>query len=319
MGQTGLLADPARRRPEPDAARRAARLDARRAARRRHAAAAPAVRSEGLTRLHAGRAVAPATTATRCSSPRPARRRAFPWTRSAGVDQRYDRGRRRRQGDPAGDQLGPFSPAAALQGGPIPLCSAGPTRRRARGHRPRCPPSRRSSSTARSTCARPSRTPRRSPSRIPGAAVVQVPCTGHSVAQQRPHADSSCTRSALTTFFAAARPAPARRGSNPFTPDAPAADERHARDAPRKSRCATVVAARGDGHRRARARSSATRSRSARCPLRVGGLRGGNATVTSVGQLHAHAATSTSRACVVAGTVGREPQRQDHDPRRRRR
>ncbi len=50
---------------------------------------------------------------------------AFPWTRAGGAQQRYDEVTAAAQQIPKA-QLGPFSPAAAVQGGPVPYCLGWP-------------------------------------------------------------------------------------------------------------------------------------------------------------------------------------------------
>jgi hypothetical protein len=117
--------------------------------------------------------------------------------------------------------------------------------------------------------------------RIPGAAVVQVPFTGHSTVSADMTKDSSCTKGALTAFFAGAAPAACAPGDNPYAPTKRPPTSVKAIKASSK-RLRTVIAASAtitDAARQVIGDALALNA----VPKHVAGLRAGNATVNADG------------------------------------
>ena len=164
--------------------------------------------------------------------------------------------------------------------------SAGRRRRPRPPPRCRCPPSRRSSSTVPPTCAPRWRTRARSrrSSRAPRSSRSRTPATRRSASDTTPE---SCALRGVAEFFAAPAGGAVRDDRQPVLadagrPDAPraaAGNRRREQDRPhdRPRRCGPRPTCAG--------RSSATRSRPAQLPRRLGGLRGGHATVSPSGTL----------------------------------
>jgi pimeloyl-ACP methyl ester carboxylesterase len=202
----------------------------------------------------------------------------FQWTRTAGPAQRAQEIVASANQIPRA-QLGPFSPRAAIQGGTVPFCLGWPNASAAPappGPLPTVP-----------TLVLDGQMDLRTPyedaaqigSRIPGATVVEVPYTGHSVLASD---QSSCAANSLAAFFADAGPPACPATTNPFapTPRPPVvlASVRPAGSPGRTGR--TIAAARAtvsDAWRQIVGDALAL----GRAPSRVGGLRGGNATVNS--------------------------------------
>src|SRR4051794_10716891 len=221
MGQSDLLAillagdlNPTLRAELPGSMRAALRNDASPLLRL-------AMRSEGLTtglRLGGRRALRHQSSggdsdalflATTCEEA------PFAWTRTAGVDQRYDEVTAAAQAIPKA-QLGPFSPAAAVAGGPIPLCIGWPDASPAPAPSAPLPPVRTLVLDGQMDLRTPYEDAAQIAQRIPGAAVVQVPFTGHSTVSADLTEDSACTKTALATFFAGQTPGPCAASSNPY-------------------------------------------------------------------------------------------------------
>ncbi|HWI71909.1 MAG TPA: alpha/beta fold hydrolase [Baekduia sp.] len=281
MGQSDLLAillagdlNPTLRAELPGSMRAALRGDA-----------APllrlAVRSEGLTtglslkRQSSGGGDSDALfLATTCEEA------PFAWTRTAGVDQRYDEVTAAAKAIPKA-QLGPFSPAAAVQGGPIPLCIGWPDASPAPAASAPLPAVRTLVLDGQMDLRTPFEDAAQIAARIPGASVVQVPFTGHSTVSSDMTNDSSCTKGALTTFFAGGTPGPCTASSNPYAPTRRPPTSFAAIKASGKTR-RTVIAAGATVTDAARQIIGDALALSA-LPKHVGGLRAGNATVNKDG------------------------------------
>ncbi|MET0604631.1 MAG: alpha/beta fold hydrolase [Baekduia sp.] len=178
-----------------------------------------AVRSEGLTTGLSQRRQIDTTSgdsdalyvATMCEeSP-------FAWTRAAGAEQRYQEITTAARAIPKA-QLGPFSPAAAVQGGPIGLCLGWPNASPAPVPSPPLPAVRTLVLDGQMDLRTPFEDAVQIAQRIPGATVVKVPFTGHSTVSSDATTDSACTKGVLATFFAGGVPAPCAAGENPYSP-----------------------------------------------------------------------------------------------------
>ena len=204
----------------------------------------------------------------------------FEWTRTAGPDQRGGEITAAANRIPSA-QLGPFSPRAALQGGPIPYClgwpDANPVAPAAPGPLPQVP-----------TLVLDGQMDLRTPfedgsqiaARIPGASVVEVPYTGHSVIGSD---QSTCAHDALAAFANGQPPGPCAASSNPFHPT-PRPPTRLSRIRAASLARRTAIAA-GRTVTDARRQMIGDAMAIGRLPARVAGLRGGNATVRSDGGL----------------------------------
>src|SRR4051794_1874564 len=124
----------------------------------------------------------------------------FAWTRTAGVDQRYDEVMAAAKAIPKA-QLGPFSPAAAVAGGPIPLCIGWPDASPAPPAAAPLPAVRTLVLNGPMDLRTPYQDAAQIAARIPGGSGGEVPFTGPSTGSGRQAQDSSCTKSALATFF----------------------------------------------------------------------------------------------------------------------
>jgi pimeloyl-ACP methyl ester carboxylesterase len=116
---------------------------------------------------------------------------------------------------------------------------------------------------------------------IPGATVVAIPHTGHSVLGSDP---SSCGRDAVTAFFAGRQPSPCAPSKNLFFPT-PVAPTRLTRVHGRNRTIKTVNAVAGtlDDVRRHFIGDAVAAGHLPRSGSRVGGLRGGYARYTAKG------------------------------------
>jgi hypothetical protein len=262
-----------------------------------------AVRSEGLTTGLQGNAVGHQSSdadsnalflATTCEeSP-------FAWTRTAGVDQRYDEVVAAANAIPK-PQLGPFSPSAAISGGPIPLCIGWPDASPAPAASAPLPPVRTLVLAGQMDLRTPFEDAQQIASRIPGTTVVQVPYTGHSTISSDVTADASCTKSAVAAFFSDGVPGACTPGDNPYAPTRrPPTSLKTV--AASSTKMKTIVAA------------SATVTDAARqiigdalalgaLPRHVGGLRAGNATVLDSSGAFKLNKYQYVKGVVVSGTV----------------
>jgi pimeloyl-ACP methyl ester carboxylesterase len=253
-----------------------------------------AVRSEGLTtglQLRHGRLAAmadPAAVAHQSDAPSAesnalflattCEEAPFAWTRTAGVEQRYDEIEAAAKAIPKA-QLGPFSPAAAVQGGPVPMCLGWPDASP--------PPAASGPLPAVRTLVLDGQMDLRTPyedaaqiaSRIPGASIVQVPYTGHSTVSSDTSTDKSCTKGALAAFFAGGTAGACTPSSNPYLPTKRPPTSLRAIKAS-STRARTLIAAAATVTDAARQIIGDALALDA-LPRHVGGLRAGNATVTS--------------------------------------
>jgi pimeloyl-ACP methyl ester carboxylesterase len=241
-----------------------------------------AVRSEGLTTGLTSRHQSDASDgdsdalflATTCEEA------PFAWTRTAGAEQRYQEITAAARAIPKA-QLGPFSPSAALQGGPVPLCLGWPDASPAPAPSAPLPPVRTLVLDGQMDLRTPFEDAAQIAQRIPGAAVVQVPFTGHSTISSDASADSACTKGAIATFFAGGAPAACAAGKNPYSPTHRPPTSLRSITANGKSR-RTIIAASATVADAARQIIGDALALSA-IPKHVGGLRAGNATVNRNG------------------------------------
>lgn len=301
MGQNDLLAillagdlNPTLRAELPGSMRAALRGDA-----------APllrlAVRSEGLTtglRLTGHQSDQSADSdalflATTCEEA------AFPWTRAAGAQQRYDEVTTAAQQIPKA-QLGPFSPAAALQGGPVPYCLGWPDASPAPVALPALPAVRTLVLDGQMDLRTPYEDAAQIAQRIPGASVVQVPYTGHSTVSADLTENSACTKSALSTFFAGAAPAACSATSNPYAPTKKPPTSFKTIKANGKTR-RTIIAGAATVTDAARQMIGDALALGA-LPRHVAGLRAGNATIHADGSFKLNSYQYV-KGVVVSGTV----------------
>ena len=242
-----------------------------------------AVRSEGLTTGLSQRRQSDATSgdsdalflATTCEEA------PFAWTRTAGAEQRYQEITAAARAIPKA-QLGPFSPAAAVQGGPIALCLGWPDASPAPVPSPPLPAVRTLVLDGQMDLRTPFEDAAQIAQRIPGATdragAVHRPLDGQQrrVDRQRLHQGRD------GHLLRGRRPRPVRGEREPVLADPPAADE------PAADHGEQHVAP--DGHRRRGDRGRRgtpdhrrrPRARAA-IPKHVGGLRAGNATVNRDG------------------------------------
>jgi hypothetical protein len=231
------------------------------------------VRSEGLTtgRQAAGGDSDAVFLATTCEEA------PFSWTRTAGVDQRTNEVVEAAKAIPSG-QLGPFSYSAALQAGPIPFCVGWPDASPAPAPVAPLPPVRTLVLDGQMDLRTPYEDASQVAGLIPGAVVVKVPWTGHSVLGSDA---TTCARDALATFAGGGTPGPCPASQNPFNPTR------------RPPTTLGGLSATGLTHKTVLA-AAMTLTDAARQiigdaialgapPQRIAGLRGGNATVSSSG------------------------------------
>ncbi len=241
-----------------------------------------AVRSEGLTTGLSHRHQSDATSAvsealfltTTCEET------PFAWTRTADVEQRYQEISTAARAIPKA-QLGPFSPAAALRGGPIGLCLGWPDASPPPVASPPLPPVRTLVLDGQMDLRTPFEDAAQIAQRIPGAIVVKVPFTGHSTTSTDASTDRACTKGAITTFFAGGVPGPCTPNKNPYSPTRRPPTSLQRITASSTSR-RTVIAATATVVDAARQIIGDTLALSA-IPQHVGGLRAGNATVNRDG------------------------------------
>jgi pimeloyl-ACP methyl ester carboxylesterase len=204
----------------------------------------------------------------------------FAWTRTAGAEQRYQEITAAARAIPK-DQLGPFSPAAAVQSGPIGLCLGWPDASPAPAPPPPLPAVRTLVLDGQMDLRTPMSDAAQIAQRIPGTTVVQVPFTGHSTISSDASSDSACTKGAIATFFAGGVPAPCAAGTNPFSPTRLPPTSLEKITAASRSRRTVIAAAATvtDAARQIIGDALALEQ----IPKRVGGLRAGNATVNRNG------------------------------------
>jgi pimeloyl-ACP methyl ester carboxylesterase len=225
----------------------------------------------------------------------------FAWTRTADADTRYDEISAAARAIPKA-QLGPFSPAAAVQGGPIPLCLGWPDASPAPPASAPLPAVRTLVLDGQMDLRTPFEDAAQIGARIPGAAVVQVPFTGHSTISSDMTDDSACTKGALTTFFAGGAPAACAASTNPYAPTRRPPTSLGAIKASSRTR-RTVVAAAATVTDAARQIIGDALALS-ELPKHVGGLRAGNATVNKDGSFRLNRYQYVP-GVVVSGTVNR--------------
>jgi pimeloyl-ACP methyl ester carboxylesterase len=202
----------------------------------------------------------------------------FAWTRAAGVEQRYGEIEAAAKAIPKA-QLGPFSPAAAVQGGPVPLCLGWPDASPPPAPSAPLPSVRTLVLDGQMDLRTPYEDAAQMASRIPGSSLVQVPYTGHSTISSDTSTDRSCTKGALAAFFAGSAAGPCTPSSNPYLPTKRPPTSLKAIKAS-SIRARTLIAAAATVTDAARQIIGDALALGA-VPRRVGGLRAGNATVTS--------------------------------------
>jgi pimeloyl-ACP methyl ester carboxylesterase len=203
----------------------------------------------------------------------------FPWTRAASATRRAGEAVAAANRIPRA-QLGPFSPRAALQGGPIPFCLGWPAASAAPPAPGPLPAVRTLVLDGQMDLRTPFEDASGLASRIPGASVVEVPFTGHSVLSSD---DSGCARSAMTSFFAGGTPGACPASENPYTPTPrPPARLRFVHAVGRAGRIGQTVGAIGATVTDARRQIIGDALALGRPPKHVAGLRAGRATVTGL-------------------------------------
>lgn len=225
---------------------------------------------------------------------------AFPWTRAGAAQQRYDEVTAAAKQIPKA-QLGPFSPAAAVQGGPVPYCLGWPDASPAPAALPALPAVRTLVLDGQMDLRTPYEDAAQIAQRIPGAAVVQVPFTGHSTVSSDLTNDSVCTKTTLATFFAGGAPAPCSATSNPYSPTKKPPTSLRAIKANGKTK-RTVIAAAATITDAARQMIGDALALGA-LPRHVAGLRAGNATIHQDGSFRLNSYQYV-KGVVVSGTVG---------------
>jgi pimeloyl-ACP methyl ester carboxylesterase len=241
-----------------------------------------AVRSEGLTTGLSQRHQTDATSAdsdalflaTTCEEA------PFAWTRAASAEQRYQEITTAARAIPKA-QLGPFSPAAAVQGGPVALCLGWPDASPAPVPSPPLPAVRTLVLDGQMDLRTPLQDAAQIAQRIPGAIIVSVPFTGHSTVSSDASTDSACTKGAIATFFAGGVPSACAPSKNPYSPTRRPPTSLQRITASSTSR-RTVIAASATVADAARQIIGDALALSA-IPKHVGGLRAGNATVNRDG------------------------------------
>ena len=230
-------------------------------------------RSEGLTtgRQSAGGDSDALFLATTCEEA------AFPWTRTAGVDQRTQEIVDAAMAIPR-DQLGPFSYRASLQGGPIPFCLGWPDASAAPAPVGPLPAVRTLVLDGQMDLRTPFEDAAQVPNLIPGAVVVKIPWTGHSVLGSDV---TSCAQDALTTFANGGVPGACPASPNAFSPTR--RPPTSLRALPARGRVRQTILAAAATFTDARRQIIGDAIALGATPQRVAGLRGGNATVTGLG------------------------------------
>jgi pimeloyl-ACP methyl ester carboxylesterase len=231
------------------------------------------VRSEGLTtgRQAAGGDSDALFLATTCEEG------AFLWTRTAGVQQRTTEIFNAARAIPR-DQLGPFSYRAAVLGGPAPFCVGWPDQSATPTPVGELPPVRTLAISGQMDLRTPIEDASQIATLIPGAAVVQVPWTGHSVLGSD---QSTCAKDALATFAAGGTPGACPPTENQFNPTR--RPPTSIAGLPAKGRTKKTIAAAATTLTDAARQIIGDAIALGVAPQRVAGLRGGNATVSSSG------------------------------------
>jgi pimeloyl-ACP methyl ester carboxylesterase len=202
----------------------------------------------------------------------------FAWTRTADAETRYNEITAAAQAIPKA-QLGPFSPAAAVQGGPIPLCIGWPDASPAPAAAAALPAVRTLVLDGQMDLRTPFEDAQQIGARIPGASIVEVPYTGHSTISSDASQGSACTKGALATFFGGGAPGACAATSNPYAPTRRPPTSLKAIKA-KSTRLRTIIAASSTVTDAARQIIGDALALST-LPRHVAGLRGGNATITS--------------------------------------
>ncbi|HET6505727.1 MAG TPA: alpha/beta fold hydrolase [Baekduia sp.] len=223
----------------------------------------------------------------------------FAWTRAAGAEQRYAEITAAAKQIPKA-QLGPFSPAAAVGGGPVPYCLGWPDASPAPVASAPLPPVRTLVLDGQMDLRTPYEDAAQIAQRIPGASVVEVPNTGHSTVSSDLTEDSACTKTALSTFFAGGAPTPCAASSNPYAPTPRPPTGLKAIKASSASK-RTIIAAEATVTDAARQIIGDALALGA-LPHHVGGLRAGNATINKSGSFRLNAYQYV-KGVVVSGTV----------------
>ncbi|MBI5106159.1 MAG: alpha/beta fold hydrolase [Solirubrobacterales bacterium] len=199
---------------------------------------------------------------------------AFAWTRGASVQQRAQEIDAVARTIPAA-ALGPFSSSIAVQGGVIPLCVGWPVASPAPAAPGALPQVRTLVLDGRMDLRTPVEDAQRVAALIPGAQVVDVPFTGHSVLGSD---FSDCSKNAVAAFFGGGSAAPCGAVENSFSPT-PRPPTRLRDLAGRDKRRAAAAATVLDARRQVIGEALAV----GRVPGRVGGLRGGYVTTPGGG------------------------------------
>jgi pimeloyl-ACP methyl ester carboxylesterase len=257
------------------------------------------VRSEGLT---TGLQSPAATSSDALFLATTCEEAPFAWTRTAGVDQRAQEITVAAKAIPR-DQLGPFSPAAAVQGGPVPFCLGWPAASPAPAASAPLPAVRTLVLNGQMDLRTPYEDAAQLATRIPGASVVQVPFTGHSAASSDATTDSACTRAALATFFGGGAPAACAPGTNPYSPTRRPPTELSSIDVQSRTK-RTIIAAQDtvtDAARQIIGDAIALNV----LPKHVAGLRGGNAAVNRSGGFRLRRYQYVT-GVLVSGTVAKD-------------
>lgn len=234
------------------------------------------VRSEGLT---TGRQTASGDSdalflATTCEEA------PFSWTRTAGVQQRTTEIFNAAKAIPR-EQRGPFSYRAAVLGGPVPYCVGWPDQSAAPTPVGALPPVRTLVLDGQMDLRTPIEDASQIPALIPGATVVQVPWTGHSVLGND---QSTCAQDSLATFAAGGTPGACPATKNQFNPTR--RPPTSIAGLPAKGRAKKTIAAAATTLADAARQIIGDAIALGTAPQRVAGLRGGNATVSSGGAIH---------------------------------
>lgn len=205
----------------------------------------------------------------------------FPWDRGAAAAARSSQAARQAQALPQ-SAVYPFDRTTALLGGPIPTClswpDASPAPNVASGPYPSVPALLLSGG---SDVRTPTEDASSVAAKLPGAHVLVVPHTGHSVLGTDV---SGCAKAALAGFFAGQALAPCPPAANHFPP-APLAPTRlgQLRGRDQAARTLSAVGATITDLRRELLGQLIATNAALPSGARVGGLRGGSATVTSAG------------------------------------
>jgi pimeloyl-ACP methyl ester carboxylesterase len=226
----------------------------------------------------------------------------FAWTRTAGLNQRYDEVVAAAKQIPKA-QLGPFSPAAALSGGPIPLCIGWPDASPAPAAVGALPAVRTLVLDGQMDLRTPFEDAQQIAQRIPGSTIVEVPFTGHSTVSSDLTENSSCTKTAIVTFFNGGAPGACTPGDNPYAPTRrPPTSLKAIKASSTKLR--TIIAASATVTDAARQMIGDALALN-RLPRHVAGLRAGNATINGDGSFKLNRYQYVP-GVVVSGTVDPE-------------